>query len=251
MIATPLITMTNPSTVESAIRIQGVQKAFGRTPILRGVDLEIPWGQVLTLLGANGSGKTTLIKIIATLTKADSGRVVVGGMDTSSRGPGVRRLLGVVTHDAFLYDDLSGRENLRFFAKMFGLDRVDECVESVTEKVGMTDRLDQKVGNLSHGMKKRFSIARALLHDPLILLMDEPESGLDQAALRLLDAVISDQENPVRSVLMTTHDLERGLELGQRLAILANGRIAYHQSLDDVGVDVVREAYAKYTGPSS
>jgi heme exporter protein A len=81
--------------------------------------------------------------------------------------------------------------------------------------------------------------------------MDEPESGLDQAALRLLDAVISDQENPVRSVLMTTHDLERGLELGQRLAILANGRIAYHQSLDDVGVDAVREAYAKYTGPSS
>jgi heme exporter protein A len=134
---------------------------------------------------------------------------------------------------------------------MFLLDRVDERVESVTEKVGMTDRLDQKVGNLSHGMKKRFSIARALLHDPLILLMDEPESGLDQAALRLLDAVISDQENPVRSVLMTTHDLERGLELGQRLAILANGRIAYHQSLDDVGVDVVREAYAKYTGPPS
>jgi heme exporter protein A len=243
--------MATKNTVESAIRVEGVQKAFGRTPVLRGVDLVVPWGLVLTLLGANGSGKTTLIKILATLTRADTGRVVIGGMDTTSRGPGARRLLGVVTHDPLLYDDLTGRENMRFFAKMFGLDDVDGRVASVTERMGMTDRLDQKVGALSHGMKKRFSIARALLHDPVVLLMDEPESGLDQSALSLLDAVVSDQGATLRSVLMTTHNLERGLALGQRLAILANGRIAYHQSLEDVGADAIREAYAKHTGASA
>jgi heme exporter protein A len=240
--------MTARPKTELAIKISGLRKAFGRTLVLRSVDLEVPWGQVLTLLGPNGSGKTTLIKILATLTKPDAGEVIIGGMSLAKQSQSIRRIIGVVTHDPLLYDDLTGRENLRFFARMFGIQGIDERVEVVTELMGMTARFDQRVGTLSHGMKKRFSIARALLHNPAILLMDEPESGLDQEALSLLDAVVTDKTNPLRTVLMTTHSLDRAIALGQRMAILANGRVAYQESLESGGTEALKEAYMRHTG---
>jgi len=215
---------------------------------LRDLELEVPWGQVLTLLGPNGSGKTTLLKILATLSKADSGRVRIGGLDPANQGPRVRRYIGVVTHDPLLYEDLTGRENLRFFARMFSLQGIDERIEYVTALMGMTPRLDQRAGNMSHGMRKRFSIARAMLHDPAILLMDEPESGLDQEALGMLDALVSEGSNPLRTVLMTTHSLERAIAVGQRMAILANGKVAYQESLEHAGTEAIRDAYMRHTG---
>ena len=234
-----------------AIEVKGLCKAFGRTPVLRDLDLEVPWGEVLTILGPNGSGKTTLIKILATLTRSDSGTVRVGGLDVTRRGQRVRRLIGVVTHDTLLYDDLTGYENLKFFARMFGLDRIDERVFDVVERMGVSSRLHQRVGTLSHGLKKRFTIARALLHDPAILLMDEPESGLDQEALALMEDIITDKTIPHRTVIMTTHNLERGLALGQRMAILSKGRIAYQESLEAVGAATLREAYFRHAGVES
>ena len=238
----------NPSPkAELAIKVSDLRKAIGRAPELRSVDLEVPWGQVLTLLGPNGSGKTTLIKILSTLTRPDAGDVIIGGMSLSKRGQSVRRIIGVVTHDALLYDALTGRENLRFSARMFGVQRIDQRIAEVTERMSMPPRLDQRVGTLSHGMKKRFSIARALLHDPVILLMDEPESGLDQEALFLLDAVVTDKSNPQRTVLMTTHSLDRAIALGQHMAILVNGRVAYQESLESVGTEGLREAYMRHT----
>ena len=234
-----------------AIEVKGLCKAFGRTPVLRDLDLEVPWGEVLTILGPNGSGKTTLIKILATLTRPDSGTVRVGGLEVTRRGQRVRRLIGVVTHDTLLYDDLTGYENLKFFARMFGLDRIDERVFDVVERMGVSSRLHQRVGTLSHGLKKRFTIARALLHDPAILLMDEPESGLDQEALALMEDIITDKTIPHRTVIMTTHNLERGLALGQRMAILSKGRIAYQESLEAVGAATLREAYFRHAGVES
>ena len=215
------------SNADYAVRVRGVAKSFGRTPVLRGVDLDVPWGQTLCLVGANGSGKTTLLKILATLSKPDSGQVLIGGLSADRNGPLIRKRIGVVTHDPLLYDDLTGRENLRFVCRMFGLDRASERVKQVSEMVGMTARLDQRIGAMSHGMKKRFSIARAILHDPSILLMDEPESGLDQEAVALLDTVISERSHPRRTVIMTTHNLDRAFQLGDTLAVLSNGRVSY------------------------
>ena len=240
--------MQDSSTADLAIQVKGLSKAFGRTSVLRDLELEVPRGQVLTLLGPNGSGKTTLLKILATLSKADSGRILIEGLDPAHQGPQVRRSIGVVTHDPLLYEDLSGRENLRFFARMFSLRGIEERIEHVTALMGMTPRLDQKVGTMSHGMRKRLSIARAILHDPPVLLMDEPESGLDQEALGMLDALISKELNPLRTVLMTTHSLERAVAVGQRMAILANGKLAYEESLEHAGTEALRDAYMRHTG---
>ena len=231
-----------------AIEVRGLRKAFGRTPVLRNLDLAVPWGEVLTVLGPNGSGKTTLLKILSTLTKPDAGEVRVAGVDISRFGHAVRRTIGVVTHDPLLYEDLTAYENLRFFARMFDLEEEGERIASVAAQMGVSKRLDQRVRTLSHGMQKRVSVARALLHKPRILLMDEPESGLDQEALLMLEEVIADRADPFRTVLMTTHNLERGLAMGHRMAILANGRVAYQESLDSAGTTAVREAYFRYTG---
>ena len=231
-----------------AIEVKGLSKAFGRAKVLRGLDLEVPWGEVLTVLGPNGSGKTTLIKILATLTKPDSGVVRVCGLDLARAGQAVRRRIGVVTHDALLYDDLTGHENLKFFGRMFGLDRIEERIDAVAERMGLSPRLHQRVGTLSHGMRKRFTIARALLADPPILLMDEPESGLDQEALAMLEVLVADRTAPFRTVLMTTHNLERALALGRRMAILVRGRIAYQESLDSKGAATLKDTYFRYTG---
>ena len=231
-----------------AIETKGLCKAFGRTPVLRNLDLAVPWGEVLTILGPNGSGKSTLLKVLATLNKPDSGEVRVAGLSIAQDGQSVRRNIGVVAHDALLYDGFTGQENLKFYARMFGLQRIEERIEAVAQRFGMSDRLQQRVGTMSHGMKKRLGIARALLHDPLILLMDEPERGLDQEALAMLEDVVSDRTEPFRTVVMTTHNLERGLALGHRMAILAQGKIAYQESLDSVGTAAVRDAYSRYTG---
>lgn len=191
-------------------------------------------------MGANGSGKTTLLKILATLSKPDSGQIVVGGLSSDRSGAALRKKIGVVTHDPLLYDDLTGRENLRFYCRMFAVSDAEGRVESVTEMVGMESRLDHRIGSMSHGMKKRFSIARALLHNPPILLMDEPESGLDYEAVNLLDKMISERSGPDRTIIMTTHDLDRAIRLGDRLAVLSDGRVSYS---GDATPETAREAY--------
>ena len=243
---------SQPTTVVTdrglAIEAKGLRKAFGRTPVLRGLDLEVPWGEALAVLGPNGSGKTTLVKVLATLTSPDAGAVHVAGRDVARAGQRVRRVVGVVTHDPLLYHGLTGYENLKFYGRMFGLDRIHERIEAVAERVGMSTRLHQQVGTLSHGLEKRFSIARALLHEPQVLLMDEPESGLDQEALIMLEEVVARQTSGLGAVLMTTHSLAGALALGHRMAILARGRIAYQESLDAVGAADVRDAYLRYTG---
>ena len=232
-----------------ALEVHGLSKSFGRTPVLRKLDLEVPSGEILTILGPNGSGKTTLVKVLATLTRPDEGTVRVAGLDLTHSGQQIRRVVGVVAHDTFLYDELTGYENLRFVCRMFGLDQAADRIASVSDQLGVTTRLHQRVGTLSHGMRKRISIARALLHDPLVLLMDEPDSGIDQEALAMLDALFSDTRRPHRTILTTTHNLERGLSVGRRLAILANGQIVYQGPLDSsTSADSVREAYFHHTG---
>ncbi len=233
-----------------AIKIRGLRKAYGRTQVLRGLDMDVPWGQVVTVLGANGSGKSTLMRILSSVTRPDGGSTRIGGLDLAKNGTALRRTIGVVGHDPLLYNDMTGYENLKFFGRMFSLDRLEERIASGAERLAITPRLHQRVGTMSHGWRKRISIARALLHDPLLLLLDEPESGLDQSALDLLEGVIRDRSNKDRTIIMTTHNLERGLSFGDQVAILSRGVIAYQQPVATAaaGVEGLRKAYFEHAG---
>ena len=155
--------------------------------------------------------------------------------------------MGVVTHSPMLYGQLTGFENLRFFGHLFGLNKLQERIVDMSERMGVSEILHQRVSTLSHGLRKRFTIVRALLHEPNVLLMDEPETGLDQEALEMLDAVIDDPVYPTRTVLMTTHNMERGFEIGERIAILVKGQIVYCAKVDaSVGVADFKDTYFRH-----
>ena len=240
----------NPIQNPLAIEIQGLNKKFGRISILHNLDLKVEWGQVLTILGPNGSGKTTLIKILSTLSQADSGRILISGRNVMKDGKNIRRILGVVSHNNFLYDSLSVHENLRFYGRIFNLSQLEYRIKEVTTLMGVSQQLDQRVGTLSHGTRKRIDIARAILHKPSIILMDEPESGLDQEALTMLENIMNETVDPVRTIIKTTHNLERGLIVGHQVAILSEGKVTYHNSINKTDISAIKDTYLKHTKQS-
>lgn len=197
----------------------------------------------MTLFGPNGAGKTTLIRILANLTRPTSGQVLVGGLDIRQWTIAVRRQIGVVSHQTFLYRDLTAGENLLLYARLYDLPDARERVREVLERVSLGHRADDPVRTLSRGMQQRVSIARAVLHDPRILLLDEPYSGLDQHATLALTGVLQDLALRGRTVLLTTHDLEQGLQLCNRMAILNAGRIVYDQAVGGLTPSSFRQLY--------
>ena len=226
----------------------GVSKSFGRNAVLQDLDLEVSWGQVLAVLGPNGSGKSTLLKILATLTQADAGQIHFAGLDIESRGAQVRRLIGVVTHDPMHYAALSVAENLRLHARLFGLEDPQQRVSDVCEIMGITPIQNERAGSLSHGQQRRLSIARALLHEPPILLMDEPESGLDQEALSRIHGLIQNGKQDGKTVLLTTHNLQWGLQLADRAVLLGHGRVDYDSGPGVIDSPAVEDAYSALHG---
>ena len=231
-----------------AIAARGIQKSYGRAGILKNLDIDVPWGEVVIVLGSNGSGKTTLMRILTTLTRPDDGTIRVANLDPLKFGRQIRSLVGVVTHDPLLYDDLTGYENLHFVTRMFGLDEASDRIATTADRLGLSGRLHQRVGTLSHGLKKRFTIARALLHDPTILVMDEPESGLDQESQATLDTLIRDPATSFRAVLITTHSPERAAGIGDRVAILSQGHIVHTAQIGrDTDPDTIKKLYAEHT----
>ena len=228
------------------IEVHGLVKSFGSKTALQGVDLDVAEGESLTLVGPNGAGKTTFIRILATLTRPSKGSVRVAGRDLTRQGPEIRRHIGLVSHQTFLYGDLSAEENLRFYGRMYDVPELESSIRSLLQRVGLEHRSLDLVRTFSRGMQQRLSIARALLHDPALLLLDEPYTGLDQRAMEMLREVLTDLAGKSRTIVMTTHNLERGLESCDRAAILANGRIVYQAGKDDLDVAGFREAYRRY-----
>ena len=232
-----------------AIEVKGLRKGFGEEPVLWDLDLTVDWGEFLVIFGANGVGKTTLLKVLSTQARPDGGELWVGGMEVGRNPGAIRRMVGVVAHRSLLYEDMTCRENLLFYGRMFRLKQLQPRVEEVLRIVGLEGRQDHKVRVLSNGMQKRLSIARAILHDPLILLLDEPESGLDQEALDMLGGILEVWNRNGRTVAMTTHNLEQGLAWGERVAILSKGRIAYEESRRSLDVASFRGTYRQFLKP--
>ena len=230
------------------ISATAIEKAYGESVALRDVDLTVHESQAVVLFGPNGAGKTTLLRILATLTKPDSGQVSVSGYNTATDGERARQMTGTLLHSPMLYADLTARENLRFFARMFGLKDIDRRVNEIAERLQFARRLDDRVRSLSHGLVKRVGLGRALLHAPRLLLLDEPESGLDQGALKLFEGVIAEYRQDGRSVVMTTHDVGRGMATCDRAVVLSRGRVVLevpggHENARDI-VKALRETAA-------
>ena len=231
-----------------AIEIHELTKSFGNHLALRGINLEVRQGEAVVIFGPNGAGKTTLIKVLATIMNPSSGRVLVDRLNLKDDADEVRRRIGVVTHQTFLYRNLTAYENLEFYSRMYDVPRHRERILEVANMVGMASRLHDRVGTLSRGMQQRLSIARSLLHKPDIILLDEPETGLDQKALSMLWEALQTEGERKRTVILTTHNLERGLELGDRLLILTDGKIAYERLRRDLDLAGLETAYRHSTG---
>ncbi len=210
---------------EGLIVATKVTKRYGRKRVLNGVDLMVPQGQVMALLGANGAGKSTLMRIISGLTKPDRGEVVLGGVSTRKAGHEIRRYIGLVAHAPLLYDNLSAWDNLIFFARLYDIQQPAQRIEAVLHAVDLWQRRHDAVRTYSRGMTQRLAIGRAILHDPPVLLLDEPDTGLDPASAETLARLIRALGASNRAILLTTHNLERALMWSDSISLLADGRI--------------------------
>ena len=227
-------TSVNPATVEPAIQVENIHKSFGVVQALRGINFSLQAGDFLTIFGPNGAGKTTLIKILAGLTQATGGSATVAGFDAGNGDPRLRREIGMIAHATCLYADLSALENLVFYANMYGLDNPEERAAGAIKEVGLEGRMYDRTGTFSRGMQQRISIARAIIHDPSILFLDEPFTGLDPHGSKLLKQYLHSLHTKKRTFIMTTHDLSCGLEMGDKVAVQVKGRFALFENKDNL-----------------
>jgi heme ABC exporter ATP-binding subunit CcmA len=210
------------------IHVDNLYKRYATKPILKGVNLAVGEGEVVALLGANGAGKSTLLRIISGLLKADRGEIVLGGVPMAKAGAELRRYVGLVSHAPLLYDHLSGLENLTFFANLYDLQESKARVEAILQAVDLWRRRNDLVRTYSRGMQQRLAIARAILHDPPVLLLDEPDTGLDQQSAHMLQTLLQQLSDKRRAILFSTHNLDRALGWANSVALLLRGTISYH-----------------------
>lgn len=230
--------MHSDSATAGTIVVRGLRKAYGPALVLREVDLTISAGERVALLGANGAGKTTLLKVLATLLRPSAGTVTVGGYNVVREANEVRRLVGFLGHQTYLYDQLTPVENLTFYGRLYRVTQLAHRIDRVLDLVGLHPRRNAVAGELSHGQRQRLALARAILHDPAVLIMDEPDAGLDLAGLEVLERVVTEG---TRTVLFTTHNPDRALDLAQRSVALAGGRVEDPERSPGAAVAAYRE----------
>jgi len=218
-------------------------KRFGLKTVLRGLNFEVNQGEFVALLGPNGAGKTTFLRILASLSKPSMGEVNIAGYRLPHQAAAVRNRLGVVSHLPLLYGDLSAEENLRFYARMYGIPNQNKRISEVLDLVGLYPRRRDLVRTFSRGMQQRLAIGRAVLHDPEVMLFDEPHTGLDQDACAMLDNVLQEVAARGRTVVMTSHDLARAADLASRFDILSRGVITNSVQRVDINTDNLLAIY--------
>lgn len=230
------------------IKAEGIRKEFGNFEALRGVDLDINKGEFFTLFGPNGAGKTTFIKLLATLIKPSTGTLSVSGFNAKKDAHSIRKITGVISHDPYLYENLSAYENIKFFATLYEVDDIHAAAEDVIERVGLGNRMHDLVRNFSRGMKQRLAVARAIVHEPTILLLDEPYTGLDQHGAHVFGEMLAQLKSGNRTILMTTHNIEEGLDLSDRVGILTGGRMVYEGARGGIDTKGFKELYISKVG---
>jgi len=219
---------------EAVVEAKGLVREYGAVVAVDGIDLTLARGEFLTVFGPNGAGKSSLLKMLGGAMRATSGTVAIGGAPLDFADGEWRRRVGMVSHQGFLYQQLTAEENLRFYGRLFGLGDLDRRVRASLERVGLADRAHFAVRKLSHGMRQRLALARALQHDPELVLLDEPYTGLDPAAAGVLRGVLQELRADHRTVVMVTHNLAEGLALATRVAIQVRGRFAWEGGRDEI-----------------
>ncbi|MEP6905681.1 MAG: heme ABC exporter ATP-binding protein CcmA [Gemmatimonadales bacterium] len=208
----------------AVVEAESLIRAFGDRRAVDGVSLHVHSGETLALFGPNGAGKTTLLRLLGGLLKPGGGSARVGG-ETVPGGASVRRQVGLVSHRTLLYDALTARENVEFFARLYHVTSPREAATRALERMKIADRADTPVRALSRGMKQRVSVARATVHDPTVILADEPFTGLDASGARALSALLGDLRESGAAVVLVTHNIEEGLSLATHAAIMHRGRL--------------------------
>ncbi|HET7241367.1 MAG TPA: heme ABC exporter ATP-binding protein CcmA, partial [Gemmatimonadales bacterium] len=204
----------------------GLRRAYGRRQVLRDIDLTVAAGEAVAVAGPNGAGKTTLLRVLAGLARPDRGEVRLEGQPLRRDAPEIRRAVGLVSHQTLLYDDLTLHENLTFAARLYGLPTPSAAARSALDEAGLGARADESPRRLSRGLAQRAAIARALLHRPRVLLLDEPFTALDAAASeRLRDELRARREQGL-GIVLVTHQLAEAWEVATRIAVLVDGRWA-------------------------
>ena len=232
------MTASSPAS-QPLLVLEKLTKQFGNLSALSNIDLEISAGEFVTIFGPNGAGKTTLLRVLASLTRPTKGKVsfLPDGSDPS------RHRVGYVSHQSLLYNEMTGRENLAFYGRLYGLSKIDHRATESLKLMGLSESGDHLVRGYSRGMKQRLTLARALLHDPYLLLLDEPYVGLDRQGCRLLTDVLRRLKDQARTVLLITHNLNEGLELCDRVLIQHRGSIVFDASSQDVDRERIESIY--------
>ena len=207
------------------ITVKKLSKGFGPKIVLRGLDFNVNLGEFVALLGPNGAGKTTFLRILASLSRPLAGTVTIAGYHLPGQAAAVRKRIGVVSHLPLLYGDLTAEENLRFYGRLYSVNNLENRVQEVLGLIGLEKRKRDLVRTFSRGMQQRLAIGRAVLHDPDVMLFDEPHTGLDQDACTMLDSVLKEVAARGRTVVMTSHDLARVSDLASRFDVLSKGKI--------------------------
>ncbi len=230
-------------TASAVLSCNNVAKRFGRTTALRSVTFSVEEGEFVTVFGHNGAGKSTLLNIVATLIRSYEGTVSLFGANLDAADEDTRRSLGFMSHDSFLYTDLTAYENLVFYARLYGIPDPPGAARAMLARVDLAHKARSIVRELSRGMKQRLSLGRAFLHSPKLLLLDEPYTGLDENACMNLNNMLSEFAAGGGTVLMTTHDIDRGFRVADRVLVLNQGRVVLETKTAEIGLEEFREHY--------
>ncbi len=231
------------------IVVNDIHKAFGKVKAVRGVSFDAPDGRITGLLGPNGAGKSTTLRILYTVLKPDHGEATIDGIDVVRDGLAARRRIGALPHGAGLYPHLSARENIAYYATLCGIDKatIDDRVDSIIKQLEIDDFADRRTKGFSHGQRTKVSLARALVHDPQNVILDEPSNGLDVMATRSLRDLILKLKDDGRCVLFSSHVMQEVAALCDDICIIANGKVAMAGSADGIrertGCDDLEDAF--------
>ena len=233
--------------VEAAIKTKKLSKVFGNRRAVDNVSIEVPQGAFLSIFGPNGAGKTTFLRVLSTLARASSGSATLMGIDIKEEPDKARDHIGLFSHNSMLYPDLTAEQNLLIYARLYGVENPEARVLELLESVELKHRRLDVVRTFSRGMTQRLSIARALIHDPDVVFLDEPYSGLDPHAVEIFDELI-EQQREGRTFVMVSHDLQKGFAMCTHALVLAKGKVVAFDQKDALDFDEFSGLYRQTVG---